>query len=73
VLEILQEGRWTGRNVERKTEIFVNFDYEIYKNVYTNCFYNLIILTVISQKLLPALHTASPAISRVNLGQLSDI
>jgi len=28
VLVILEEGRRTGRNVERKTLIFVNFDYE---------------------------------------------
>jgi len=39
--------------------------------IYTNCICNLIILTVISQQLLPALHTASPALSRVNLSQLS--
>ena len=32
VLEILQEGRGTGRNVERKTRIFVNFEYESSEN-----------------------------------------
>jgi hypothetical protein len=32
VLEILQEGRWAGRNVERKTLIFVNFDFESSEN-----------------------------------------
>jgi hypothetical protein len=32
VLEILEEGRRTGRNVERKTLIFVNFDYESSEN-----------------------------------------
>ena len=34
VLEILQEGRRTRRNVERKTQIFVNFDYERLENSY---------------------------------------
>jgi len=33
VLEILQEDRRTERNVERKTPIFVNFDYEVLKIV----------------------------------------
>jgi hypothetical protein len=32
VLVILEEGRRTGRNVERKTLIFVNFDYESSEN-----------------------------------------
>jgi len=31
VLEILQEDRRTERNVERKTLIFVNFNYEVLK------------------------------------------
>jgi hypothetical protein len=33
VLEILQEDRRTERNVERKTPIFVNFDYKVLKIV----------------------------------------
>jgi hypothetical protein len=33
VLELLQDGRRTERNVERKTLIFVNFDYEVLKIV----------------------------------------
>jgi len=32
VLEILEEGRRTGRNVERKTRIFVHFNYESSEN-----------------------------------------
>jgi len=31
LLEIREEDRRTGRNVERKTLIFVNFDYETRK------------------------------------------
>ena len=32
VLEILEEGRRTGRNVESKTLIFLNSDYESSEN-----------------------------------------
>ena len=44
VLEILQEDRRTERNVERKTPIFVNFNYEVLKILTKNlycCFYML--------------------------------
>jgi len=37
VLEILEEGRRTGRNVEHKTLIFVNFDYESSENGDKRC------------------------------------
>ena len=108
VVEILEEDTRTERNVERKSLIFVNFDYEVLKivtkksvllflsvgkskhcqqgaasdahrlnaqhiyYVYTNCIFKLIILTVNShtRKSLPALHTASPALRRVNLSQV---
>jgi hypothetical protein len=44
VLEILEEDTRTERNVERKSLIFVNFDYEVLKIVTKNlycCFYLL--------------------------------
>jgi len=108
VLEILEGGWRTEKNVEYKTRIFVNFDYGSSENsykisaliflsagkqkhyqqvaasdahrlnaqyvycVYTNCICNLIVLTAISRMLLPALRTASTALSRLNLNQMSD-
>ena len=51
VLEILEEGRRTGRNVEHKTLIFVNFDYESSENGDKRCV--LLLLSAGQQKYCP--------------------
>ena len=60
VLEILEEGRRTGRNVEYQKQIIVNFNYEISENSYKKnlyCFFDLLAYRNVASKVLRTMAT----------------
>ena len=61
VLEILQEGRRTGRGVESKTLNFVNFDYESSANSYKTNLYCCLYLMA-NRNIASKVHRPTPTV-----------